>query len=92
MEQICQLDIFLEEKITRMLVFEKSQTEISKTMNVPQCVISRLLQKFQNIGDINRRPVASSPRFTTSYQDQVIALTARRHKCAPELFSAVVKT
>ncbi len=35
----CQMDKFLKGRIIRMQGYERSQTEVSQTLNVPQCVI-----------------------------------------------------
>ncbi|GFR16246.1 transposable element Tc3 transposase [Trichonephila clavata] len=48
-----------------MLESSRSQTEVSRILNVNQSVISRLWQRFQRTGDVTRQPVSGRPRVTT---------------------------
>ncbi|GFW70811.1 transposable element Tcb2 transposase [Trichonephila clavipes] len=50
-----QLDMFTKERIVGMLESSRSQTEVSRILNVDQSVISRLWQRFQRTGDVTRQ-------------------------------------
>ncbi|GFU84796.1 transposable element Tc3 transposase [Trichonephila clavipes] len=65
MAQRRQLDMFTKGRIVEMLESSRSQTEVSRILNVDQSVISRLWQKFQRTGDVTRQPVSGQPRVTT---------------------------
>ncbi|KFM63642.1 Transposable element Tcb2 transposase, partial [Stegodyphus mimosarum] len=80
MAQRRQLEMFAKGKIVGMLESGRSQTEVSRILNVNQSVISRLWQRFQRKGDVTRRPVSGRPRVTTSRQDRYLAISARRQR------------
>lgn len=80
MAQRRQLDMFVKGRIIGMLESGRSQTEASRILNVPQCAISRLWQRFQSTGDVTRRPVPGRPRVTTARQDRYLAISARRQR------------
>ncbi|GFU32997.1 paired domain-containing protein [Trichonephila clavipes] len=65
MAQRHQLDMFA--RIVGMLESSRSQTEVSRILNVDQSVISRLWQRFQRTGDVTRQPVPGRPRVTTPH-------------------------
>ncbi|GFW89757.1 transposable element Tcb2 transposase [Trichonephila clavipes] len=54
MAQRCQLDMFTKGRIVRMLESSRSQTEVSRILNMDQSVISRRWQRFQRTGDVTR--------------------------------------
>ncbi|GFU48087.1 transposable element Tcb2 transposase [Trichonephila clavipes] len=56
------------------------QTEVSRILNVDQCVISRLWQRFQRTGDVTRQPVSGRPSVTTPCQDRYLVISARRQR------------
>ncbi|GFT88341.1 paired domain-containing protein [Trichonephila clavipes] len=68
MAQRRKLDMFTKGRIFGMLESSRSQTEMSRILNVGQSVISRLWQRFQRTGDITRQPVSGRPRVTTPHQ------------------------
>ncbi|GFV75840.1 transposable element Tcb2 transposase [Trichonephila clavipes] len=70
MAQRRQLDMFTKGRIVGKLESSRSQTEVSRILNVDQSVISRLWQRFQKTGDVTRQPVSGRPRFTTPLQDR----------------------
>ncbi|GFX61313.1 paired domain-containing protein [Trichonephila clavipes] len=72
-----QLDMFTKGRIVRMLESSRSQTEVSRILNVGQSVISRLWQRFQRTGDVSRQPVPGRPRVTTPRQDRYLVISAR---------------
>ncbi|GFY27026.1 paired domain-containing protein [Trichonephila clavipes] len=60
-----QLDMLTKGRTVGMLKYSRSQTEVSRILNVDQSVISRLLQTFQRTGEVTRLPVSGQPRVTT---------------------------
>ncbi|GFT66135.1 transposable element Tcb2 transposase [Trichonephila clavipes] len=72
MTQRRQLDMFTKGKIVEMLESPRSQTEVSRILNVDQSVISRLWQRFQRAGNVTRQPVSGQPRVTTPRQDRYL--------------------
>ncbi|KFM70944.1 hypothetical protein X975_20608, partial [Stegodyphus mimosarum] len=77
MAQRRQLEMFVKGRIFGMLESGRSQTEVSRILNVNQSVISRLWQRFQRTGDVIRRPVLGRPRVTTPSQDRYLVIRAR---------------
>ncbi|GFX10953.1 transposable element Tc1 transposase [Trichonephila clavipes] len=80
MAQRRQLDVFTKGRIVGMLEFSQSQTDVSRILNVDQCVISRLWQRFQGTGDVTRQPVSGRARVTTLRQDQYLVISMRRQR------------
>ncbi|GFU41984.1 paired domain-containing protein [Trichonephila clavipes] len=72
--------MFTKGIITEMLESSRSQTEVSRILNVDQSVISRLWQRFQRTGDVTRQPVSGRPRVTTPRQDRYLVIIARRQR------------
>ncbi|KFM71840.1 Transposable element Tcb2 transposase, partial [Stegodyphus mimosarum] len=72
--------MFAKGRIVGMLESRRSQTEVSRILNVNQSVISRLWQRFQRTGDVTRRPVSGRPRVTTPLQDRYLVKSARRQR------------
>ncbi|GFT67158.1 transposable element Tcb2 transposase [Trichonephila clavipes] len=72
MAQRRQLDMLTKGRIVGMLESSRSQTEVSRILNVDQSVISRLWQRFQRTGDVTRQPVSGRPRVTTPRQDRYL--------------------
>ncbi|PSN30864.1 hypothetical protein C0J52_26256 [Blattella germanica] len=64
MAQRRQLDTLLQGRIIGRLEAGQTQTEVSRALNVPQSVISRLWRRFQDTGDVRRIPVQGRPRVT----------------------------
>ncbi|GFY28100.1 transposable element Tcb2 transposase [Trichonephila clavipes] len=87
-----QLDMFTKERIVGMLESSRSQTEVSRILNVDQSVISRLWQRFQRTGDAPQQPVSGRPRVTTPRQDRYLVISARRQRSstAKTLGSALI--
>ncbi|GFW81420.1 transposable element Tcb2 transposase [Trichonephila clavipes] len=75
-----QLDMFTKGRIVGMLESSRSQTEVSRILNVDESVISRLWQRFQRTGDVTRQPVSGRPRVTTPHQDRYLVISARRQR------------
>ncbi|GFT38666.1 hypothetical protein TNCV_2931321 [Trichonephila clavipes] len=57
---------------------ESGQTQCSVTdaVGVSKSVVARLWNRFQETGNVRRRPGAGRPRTTTSTDDRYIQLTA----------------
>ncbi|GFT79113.1 transposable element Tcb2 transposase [Trichonephila clavipes] len=68
MAQRHQLDMFTKGRIVGMLDSSRSQTEVSRILNVDQSVISRLWQMFQRTGDVTRQPVSVATGIRISKQ------------------------
>ncbi|GFT10298.1 transposable element Tc3 transposase [Trichonephila clavipes] len=62
MAQRRQLDMFTKGRIVKMLESSRSQTEVSRILNVGQSVISRLWKRFQRTGVVTRQPASGRPR------------------------------
>ncbi|GFU42073.1 transposable element Tc3 transposase [Trichonephila clavipes] len=58
MAQRRQLDMFTKGRIVEMLESSRSQTKVSRNMNVDQSVISILWQMFQRMRDVTRQTVS----------------------------------
>ncbi|GFV80715.1 transposable element Tcb2 transposase [Trichonephila clavipes] len=58
----------------------KTQAEVAQTIGVSQSVISRIWNRFLEIGSAGRRPRQGRRRATTPNEDRYLVLTARRHR------------
>ena len=58
----------------------ETQTAVSRALNVPPSVISRLCRLFQVTRGVRRIPVHGRPRITMSQQDRYLTITARRER------------
>ncbi|GFW10425.1 transposable element Tcb2 transposase [Trichonephila clavipes] len=70
--------MFMKERIVGMLESLRSQTEMSRILNVDQSAISRLWQGFRRSGYVTRQPVSGRPRVTTPNQDRYLVISAYR--------------
>ncbi|GFY21326.1 transposable element Tcb2 transposase [Trichonephila clavipes] len=61
---------------------ESGQTKrsVADAVGVARSVVARLWNRFQETGNVRRRPGAGRPRATTSTDDRYIQLTARRNR------------
>ncbi|GFU47311.1 transposable element Tc3 transposase [Trichonephila clavipes] len=76
MAQRRQLDMFTKGKLVGMLESSRSQTKVSRILNVDhQSVISKLWQRFQKKRDVTRQPVSDRPRVTTLAKTDIWRLT-----------------
>ncbi|GFT92540.1 transposable element Tcb2 transposase [Trichonephila clavipes] len=55
-----------------MLESSRSQTKVTRILNVDQSGISRLWQTFQRTGDVTRQPVSGRSRVTNPRQDRYL--------------------
>ncbi|GFU99701.1 transposable element Tcb2 transposase [Trichonephila clavipes] len=55
------MDMFTKGRIVGMLESSRSQTEVSRILNVDQSVISRLWQRFRRTGDVTRQTASGRP-------------------------------
>ncbi|GFX97564.1 transposable element Tcb2 transposase [Trichonephila clavipes] len=53
---------------------------VADAVGVAKSVVARLWNRFQETGNVRRRPGAGRPRATTSTDDRYIQLTARRNR------------
>ncbi|GFU70312.1 HTH_Tnp_Tc3_2 domain-containing protein [Trichonephila clavipes] len=58
----------------------QTQRSVADAVGVARSVVSRLWNRFQETGNVRRRPGAGHPRATTSTDDRYIQLTARRNR------------
>ncbi|GFV80631.1 transposable element Tcb2 transposase [Trichonephila clavipes] len=58
----------------------KTQAEVAQAIGVSQSVISRIWNRFLEIGSAGRRPRQGRRRATTPNEDRYLVLTARRHR------------
>ncbi|GFX91547.1 transposable element Tcb2 transposase [Trichonephila clavipes] len=58
----------------------QTQRSVADAVGVARSVIARLWNRFQETGNVRRRPGAGRPRATTSTDDRYIQLTARRNR------------
>ncbi|GFV80632.1 HTH_Tnp_Tc3_2 domain-containing protein [Trichonephila clavipes] len=56
----------------------QTQRSVADAVGVARSVVAWLWNRFQETGNVRRRPGAGRPRATTSTDDQYIQLTARR--------------
>ncbi|GFV75627.1 transposable element Tcb2 transposase [Trichonephila clavipes] len=56
----------------------QSQRSVADAVGVSRSVVAMLWNRFQETGNVKRRPGAGRPRATTSTDDRYIQLTARR--------------
>ncbi|GFX94161.1 HTH_Tnp_Tc3_2 domain-containing protein [Trichonephila clavipes] len=80
MAQRKHLDHFLRGKIIEQLECRRTQLEVSEELGIAQSVISRLLQRFQNDGNVSRCYTTGHPRVTTPNEDRYLAVTAKRNR------------
>ncbi|GFT74075.1 transposable element Tcb2 transposase [Trichonephila clavipes] len=58
----------------------QTQRSVADAVGVARSVVARLWNRFQETGNVRRRPGAGRPRATTSTDDRYIQLTARRNR------------
>ncbi|GFX44909.1 cytosolic Fe-S cluster assembly factor NUBP1 homolog [Trichonephila clavipes] len=58
----------------------QTQRRVANAVGVARSVVERLWNRFQETGNVRRRPGAGRPRATTSTDDRYIQLTARRNR------------
>ncbi|GFV80220.1 HTH_Tnp_Tc3_2 domain-containing protein [Trichonephila clavipes] len=67
-------------KIVRRLESGQTQRSVADAVGVARSVVARLFNRFQETGNVRRRPGVGRPRATTSTDDRYIQLTARRNR------------
>ncbi|GFX97262.1 uncharacterized protein TNCV_1076331 [Trichonephila clavipes] len=72
MAQRKHLDDFLRGRIIGRLECGRTQLEVSEELGIAQSVISRLWQRFQDDGNVNRCYNTGHPRVTTPNKDRYI--------------------
>ncbi|GBM90742.1 hypothetical protein AVEN_197247-1 [Araneus ventricosus] len=80
MAQRKHLDDFLRGRIIGRLESGRTQLEVSEELGIAQSVISRLLQRFQDDGNVSRCYSTGRPRVTTPNDDRYLAVTAKRNR------------
>ncbi|GFW05525.1 transposable element Tcb2 transposase [Trichonephila clavipes] len=58
----------------------QTQRSVADAVGVARSVVARLWNRFQETGNVRRRPGADRPHATTSTDDRHIQLTARRNR------------
>ncbi|GFW35696.1 transposable element Tc1 transposase [Trichonephila clavipes] len=66
--------------VTGRLKSGKTQRSVTDAVGVARSAVERLWNRFQETGNVRRRPGAGRPRATTSTDDRYIQLTARRNR------------
>ncbi|GFW32988.1 transposable element Tcb1 transposase [Trichonephila clavipes] len=98
MAQKKHLDNFLRGRIIGGLECGRTQLEVSEELGIPQSVISRLWQRFQDDGNVSRYYSTGHPRVTTLNENRYLAVTAKRKRrstasdLSRQLSSATSKT
>ncbi|GFW68421.1 HTH_Tnp_Tc3_2 domain-containing protein [Trichonephila clavipes] len=59
---------------------EQTQRSVADAVGVARSVVARLWNRFQETGNVRRRPGAGRPRATTSTDDRYIQLKTRRNR------------
>ncbi|GFY11742.1 transposable element Tcb1 transposase [Trichonephila clavipes] len=80
MAQRKHLDDFLRGRIIGRLECGRTQLEVSEELGIAQCVISRLWQRFQDDGNVNRCYSTVRPRITTPNEDRYLAVNVKRNR------------
>ncbi|GFV69070.1 transposable element Tcb2 transposase [Trichonephila clavipes] len=80
MAQRKQLNDFLRGRIFGRLKCGRTQLEVSEELEIPQSVISRIWQRFQDAGNVSRCYSTGLPRDTTPNEDRYLAVTAKRNR------------
>ncbi|GFV33017.1 transposable element Tcb2 transposase [Trichonephila clavipes] len=80
-----KLDDILRGRVIGRLECGRTQLEVSEELGIEQSVISRLWQRFQDDGNVSRCYSTGRPRVTMPNEDRYLAVTAKKHKVAPEL-------
>ncbi|GBN46939.1 hypothetical protein AVEN_90641-1 [Araneus ventricosus] len=73
MAQRKHLDDFLRGRIIGRLECGRTQLEVSEELGIDQSVISRLWQRFQDYGNVNRCYSTGRPLVTTPNEDRYLA-------------------
>ncbi|GFW53264.1 transposable element Tcb2 transposase [Trichonephila clavipes] len=58
----------------------QTQRNVADAVGVARSVVERLWNRYQESGNVKRRPGAGRPRATTSTDDRYVQLTARRNR------------
>ena len=58
--------------------YRRTQRQVVGQLNISQCVVSRLWNRFQQTGNVSKRPRSEQPRCTTARQDWYLGNLARR--------------
>ncbi|GFU24404.1 transposable element Tcb1 transposase [Trichonephila clavipes] len=80
MAQRKHLDDFLRGRIIGLLECGRTQLEVSVELGIPQSVISRLWQRFQDDGNVSRCYSTGRLRVTTPNEDRYLAVTAKTNR------------
>ncbi|GFU24047.1 uncharacterized protein TNCV_4177411 [Trichonephila clavipes] len=67
-------------RVIGRLEYGQTQRNDADAVGVARSVVARLWNRFQETGNVRRRPGAGRPRATASTDDQYIQLTARRNR------------
>ncbi|GFU78066.1 HTH_Tnp_Tc3_2 domain-containing protein [Trichonephila clavipes] len=80
MSQQCDLPESMAWRVIGRLESVQTERSVADAVGVARSVVARLWNRFQETGNVRRRPGAGQPRAPTSTDDQYIQLTARRNR------------
>lgn len=78
MAQRTHIDDVMRGRIIGRLEAGQTQQVVARALRVPQSVISRLWQRFQQTGNVSRRYSTGRPQCTTPQEDRYLTISARR--------------
>ncbi|GFT54254.1 transposable element Tcb1 transposase [Trichonephila clavipes] len=67
-------------QMARIVRHNDESLEVSEELGITQSVISRLWQRFQDDGNVNRCYSTSRPRVITPNEDRYLTVTAERNR------------
>ncbi|GFX18167.1 HTH_Tnp_Tc3_2 domain-containing protein [Trichonephila clavipes] len=77
---LCRKSYLKSWRVIGRLESGQTQRSVADAVGVARSVVARLWNRFQETGNVRRRPGAGRPRATTSTDDRYIQLTARRNR------------
>ncbi|GFU38325.1 HTH_Tnp_Tc3_2 domain-containing protein [Trichonephila clavipes] len=82
MAQRKHLDDLLRGRIIGRQECGRTQLEVYEELGIPQSVICRFWQRFQDDGNVSRCYSTGRPRIITPNEDRYLAVTFKRNRCS----------